>query len=324
LALESKIKQAVLFYDEIYFEDGTYEFIVWGNGSFEMNYPPGSVDEEFRNFESQQISGQKGYVGIRGPNSTITQAIMGGEILNYYRADYYRLLRKIGPEIPDFIKTYLPRLDQKTKSGINRETWRDMRHPRIKEMFGSNNYLRDKVVRNLNTDLIISASVSTPIVVDALHLPVLSEKFLKLRKSLKARASKVDFALDSIIRFYVPDFSSKSWDEILELRSDPAIVEFRKKIVEASELIRDEREIILHPLELQIEIGRFITQEILKEMESLHAKGSKVLVNLGLGLVSLAPPPSGTVATLLSMGKEGLAYLKGAKAWYVILMKLLN
>lgn len=52
--ITNRVKQALLFYDELIIEDGTFEAEIVDNGGFYPYHPPGSLSSEYRTIEYER------------------------------------------------------------------------------------------------------------------------------------------------------------------------------------------------------------------------------------------------------------------------------
>ena len=52
--ISNRVKEAILIYDELYIEDGTFQATIFENGSFSPYFPPGFVSPDERTIECER------------------------------------------------------------------------------------------------------------------------------------------------------------------------------------------------------------------------------------------------------------------------------
>lgn len=157
--ISTRVKEAILLYDELYIEDGTFRVdIVEESGSFKQYLPPGSIPIDKRTVEDKRdLQPTEMTIGI-GPDgaNAPTAVILHGNASIRFKVDYHEIFKNVEISDYDFIKFIILNehsFPEEAKRTIVDESWSDKR--RFKDLY-SNEKIRDLVIDNLNHDLISS------------------------------------------------------------------------------------------------------------------------------------------------------------------------
>jgi len=320
LTLLERIKQASILYDTLIFEGGMYVATVWEMGSFDQWIPPQDVTEEILKVEFEPTGGED-FVSMTPTGSDQGQVVLSGPVERRFRSEFHSVLRDLEAERLPWLKMATFNLPPEGKRLADRLREEDERNPSIVLREGSH-FLKAKILANLNSDLILIASLRTAASIDPLYAPILQQKTV----SDQSLAPAVGFLA---LQVAIPNFASLPWETIVELREKPALVEFRKKMTSIEMMARSalpEGEVG----ELKYQVSQTISEELLQEIAHLQPKLSKVagdvmldlVLDLMAGLLSVSvqvPLPVGAAVT----GLQGIVEMvKADRSWITAFLRL--
>jgi len=320
LTLLERIKQASILYDTLIFEGGMYMAAVWEMGSFDQWVPPQGVTEEMLNVEFEPTGGED-FVSIAPTGSDQGQVVLSGPVERRFRSEFHSVLKDLEAERLPWLKmaTFTPTSEGKRLADRLREE--DERNPSIVLPEGGH-FLKAKILANLNSDLVLIASLGTAASIDPLYAPILEQKAASDQRMQPASGFLA-------LQVAIPNFASLPWETIVELRDKPALVEFREKMTSIEMMARSalpEGEVE----ELKYQILQTISEELLQEIAHLLPKPSKVagdvvrdlMLDLMAGLLSASvqvPVPVGAAVT----GFQGIAEMvKANRSWITAFLRL--
>jgi hypothetical protein len=314
LTLLERIKQASILYDTLIFEDGMYVATVGEMGSFDLRIPPQDVTEEKLNVEFEPTGGEH-FVSWKG------QVVLSGPVERRFRSEFYSVLRDLEAERLPWMKMATFALSPDGKRLADRLREEDERNPSI-VLPEAGHFLRAKILANLNSDLVLIASLRTAASIDPLYAPILQQKTTSDQRMQPAPGFLA-------LQVAMPNFASVPWETIVQLREKPALVEFRKKMTSIETMARSalpEGEVG----ELKYQILQTISEELLQEIAHLLPKPSKVVgdvmldlvLDLMAGLLSVSsqfPVPVGAAVA----GFQGIAEMvKANRSWITAFLRL--
>jgi len=324
--ISNRVKESILLYDEIYIEDGTFKADVLdgSSGPFKRYYPPGFIPPEQRTIEYErdlkptEMTIGIGRDGDDAPRATISQ----GNTLNRFKIDYYEIFKNIEISDYNFLKFTvfqneygLPRNAKdiiREQSREDKRTFRDI-HP--------NNAILDLVIDNLNHDLVTSVLLKSSIVMDSRHQYILKEKCWHPESTFRSKPVVEHAALNQILEVSVPEFSSLSIEEVLELRDDRSWCNFRDFVGNTVSTVKDDPEILIDHQALEKAVRSQYDKAMFEELERKYLTGPKLVMDLGLGATSLIPV-FGVIPTAVSGGKSLKDYWDDKSTWFAFLLKL--
>lgn len=299
LLLEARMKHAVLLFDELCFEDGQYNLTVFENGSRDQFIPP-SLLKEFDRRIVYSAEGKQGSVTIKTDSGSAYQ-LAGGKILFQSRVDFKPILEKYNLINKPFIKLQELASSKKIKLA-SKEFERRFRRQKIdKEYFKQNS-----LIKNLSYSCIQSHLFQAPFIASQSFHRILKEQARPI-----ATEYKQDVLLRSLLSMRFPNFSNLSWDEIIDLRNEKAIVSLREKLLE---LATTESPIDKMKTE--------IINETLQDINKLKPSILRVSGNISLGILSFFPNLFGLLSGLIDLGLDVFELQQTVSSWSVILLTL--
>ena len=308
-SLERKIKESMLLYDHLVFEDGIYTCFTTKGGSFDVHVPTSKVPAEDRKRMFLERRGKTASLTIINQATGKRIPLLSGEVEKFYNADFTSLLEMMECQNLDFVKIEEIGLTEDGKKILKEITGIDEKDTSLMSLIGGTPFLKKKIIEGLNHSLLLSGALNVPILVDNLHEKVLRNKLQQtIRETCAGKEVKV---MDNILQLTVPDFSSQSIDNLLGLRKDRTITKFREKIRE----ICDRAPEVLDPIEFQTKVQQLFVEELLVEIKEMAPSKKSITIDVIGGLI----PYVGTAFSILRTLHGAYDY---SRSWLSFLMKL--
>lgn len=310
LLLEARIKQASVLYESILFEAGMYHATVWeregGGPIVDMWLPPESLDLDSLQNDDDSFRPTGG-----APQLLIDGHVFGsGPAERQFRSQFHGFLRKAGAENLPWIRTESFGLPSAVDNFVKELGRRD------EQLIGSlipeaSRFLKAKIAYNLNRDLFLAAELGVAASLDDLFAPLVEQKAQRVRG--------IEPALGfSALRVAVPNWSALSWEEVVELRQHPSVIEFRKKMV-AVERVAREATSKSEVSDLQFQLAQIITAEISDELFNLRGTATGLAGEIALDIIAGPIPGASAVLT----AAKGVARLSAQnQSWTTAFFKL--
>jgi len=320
--INNRIKQAVLLYDQLLIEDGTFEANVLKVGSSSFYLPPGCVPPDRRLIEFERdLAPTTITLSIQPHGKSQKTPLLHGETTQRFKVDYFTIFKNLDLSSCDFIKLIVvPRNEfpQEAKSIIAQSTSRDKARF---TSFHKSQFLNDLIIKNLNNDLVTSIWLRSAVVLDSMHHDLLKKKCLLPQEAFKFFPIKEEAVLRELFSVTVPDFDQLSLQEVIALRQDKLWVDFREFVGRISDSVSQNPNMLIDYRDLQHEVTTAINRELFDELKNRHPTGIDLTVQLGLGLTSLIPG-FGLISTGISAANSVESYLQGKSGWFSFLLKL--
>jgi hypothetical protein len=320
LSLEERLKQALILYDRVVFQDGVYQIWISERGTFEVIRPRASSDQQvkFAGEQSRGVFHLQSKPSDAGPDVPFT-TIMAAQTKRYFTADFgllYEQARSKGIEgielMPFELKPEFKDLASKLA-----EQDRDLQITTIQSETESTDapFFKKAILKNLNMDLILISDLGWPSSLDPIHAPLVC---MKARYSGSLSPAPGFAALE----FAVPYAGEAPWEELAEIRHIPSLVQFRKKLLEAENKAR--AMLGKHGEDdIRYEVGQIIKDELLKEISSLIPSSGDHIRNVALELAgAIIPPPLGTAPAVIDVAKEIKDWLDMRHSWLTVFLRL--
>ncbi len=168
--ISNRVKEAILIYDEIYIEDGTFEAKIFpphiAPGAPTFYFPPGSIPAEKRTIEyKRDIEPTFSEIGITLKGGSPVTLFQGQ--CNRFKIDYHELFN--GIELPDFefirflVLQNENELPLEAKNVITKQS--DIDRNLFKDIIPEQAW-RNLLIDNLNHDIVASIWLSSAVVLD--------------------------------------------------------------------------------------------------------------------------------------------------------------
>ncbi|MBI5680237.1 MAG: hypothetical protein HZC47_05015 [Methanobacterium sp.] len=286
--LISKIKQSVLMYENIYFDAGAYELSCGDNGSFSNYFPPEQIHDLDLDVPESTRTGSHVIMQLE-PNGRPFCPIPPSDNSKSYTVCFQKLIYDIGIQNEKFINFGIYNLTNYGKGLLRKSVW-DTRE--YKKYIDGETFFKDKILENFHFSLLCSESIKTPMMIDSLHDRLVDN----INKDIIRKADmrlEIFNKINDLLKFIIPDFSSLSVDEILDLRKDNLFNNFRDKLLKINEFsIKNEIE-----NNEKIEIEALFLKELMEEAIEFAPSDKKLQISGVLMLLGFLPY-IGNVASL--------------------------
>lgn len=313
LDLKSRAKEALLLYDRVVFQDGVYRCFVGPKGRIEQIHPF-DKNRDKDQLEEKDTS-KEFFLQVRptdaSPEAPFTRLI-DSPLERAFRAQFHTLADEItsgGIEGVSLEYFELSQLMQLFARNIAEKDKESIRFPENVSKF-----LEEVVVNNLNIDLLLIALLGHVSVMDSLHSTLLSQK---VTEDVKVEDASGFLSLE----VFVPNVSELTWDEIRDVRKEPSLIEFRKRLVVAENVAR---EMLGNTTTEEISqvINSILIEELLEEMKKRVSTVSRSAVDVGIELIGSVIPPVGIAKSIIGISDEIKELLDQKRSWITTFMKL--
>ena len=320
--LEDRLKEAVLLYDHILVEDGTYQAHVLASGSSDNWTPPGMVPDAHRRISvPDDTTPGTPFTLAFGPSDrplSNSDVVLHGTTTTRYKIDYFEMLEGISCEDEGPIRRVIvsdARMPSELKSRIGQAVFADKSRFRGVEQ---PSFLRDLKIKAVNRDLAVATEIGAAVVFGPGHADLMARKALSISGAEPRHDQTV---LRELFKLAVPDFRRLSLAEVIELRKERGWTTFRTAMAEFTETIQGDPSALLDPARLRELVASLLSAELLKELDRLHHGEGELGLSLGLGVLGLVPGVS-EAATAIGLGKALRDKVVRERTWYSFIHSL--
>lgn len=320
--IADRIKQALLIYDELVIEDGTFTAAITETGSIAPYFPPGHLSDDERTIEFERDLKPDNLILGLGPEGQMpTNFYNYGMTSVRYKIDYYDIFRGIDLPSYHFIKPVVVQdyaFPPEATELIRRNSFEDSYRFRD---FHPNTFARDLVVKNLNRDLVTSILLRSAVVLDNDHGSLLRRKSQIPKEGIQLSQVKEQVVVSRLVSIAAPNFTALSVEQVLDLREDALWQDFRNYVRDVLSSISSDPAVLADERALDDLVRSKIERDLFLARKERHMTGSKLNIDLGLGVTSLIPG-YGLLATAAGMAKSTGQYLEDRSGWFAFLLKL--
>lgn len=321
LALSERLKVATLLYDKLILEGGFYVLQASANGVVEIHEARRTISMEearkkrayYEELSRRQPTLEFVFAAKASDSLGAPTPLIGGRT----EALYFAEMQSLVEEIDGYNQPWIEWLDGDIERGSLADEWihqqdhDDLSALNLGDEFG-NDFVKSKLIHSLNRDLAFAAVFEATLSSDPLHMSVVARKV-----DLAGFAPTIQ---NLVVQAGFPGVKEVPWDEIVDLRDDSGIIEFRSIVDEI------ENEIALLPEikdsdDLRGEITRRWLQRfaevIAATRPSLKQVASDSAKSLILDFIPL--PGLGTLATAIG-GTRSVH--RARQSWLSVFMHL--
>jgi len=278
MALRARVKEAAILYETVLLQEGLYTATIGRAGSIETVEPNPTRPGTLRDLN---LKGGDFSLAVRPSDSDGPfRTIMHGTVERRFHAEYGSLANEIADalktrDLPEWIQLVAFEANPGAKAAIQDMARKDAREKGLWRRQGSD-YLKTRVLENLNHDLGASAALDADVSMDRYFLPL-------VRRKGAATATSGQLALTILL----PNLASLPWEQIADAREHAGIESFRTQLTEIEQQAWQE-----------VAEGKEIAQSILRRAVIDLAEGwrppsrfetaGKIGVDLVLGLHPIA------------------------------------
>jgi hypothetical protein len=306
LNLQRRVKEAALLYNRVILEDGLYSATVGPRGAVEMHEPVATDENILR---ARSLKPRGGTFLFALGHKTGRGVVVNGPAERRFVAECRSVVQELLEDTematpPDWVQVRTFDLPPVMNNQVQRLARADARRPGFWKRTGSS-FLRDLVLKSLNHDLVLSACMGAFASLDSYFAPL-------LRRKPELKAARGHFAL----RVLVPNFSSLDWPQIMDVRDQPGIADFRAKLAEIEEEA-------LNQVDGAVPLSEAVLRRTLIDLaqkwrppSGLDVTGS-IAVDLAVGSIPLLGPG---VSALLDVAQADQA----RHTWGAVFLRLLE
>ena len=309
--LISKIKQSILMYDNLIFDDGGYTLSCNEHGSFDSFVPPHQLDISELEVPEKPSTNffLNGRDDITGKSFSL---IPHSNNSQNYGVSFRKLLTEMNIENESFIKFELRELTPQGKQAL-REAVRKTND--YKKFIDGNTFFKNKIFENFHNSIIMSNSLNTPFMLDNLHDTLLKNLSQNILKISDVRL-EVFNRINELLQLNMPDFSNINVDEVLDLRKDKLFKNFREKLLGINNTLTGND---ISELDTS-QIDALFFNELLGEIKELAPSNKKLLISGTLNVAG-AVPGVGIAVSGVSVAKDVVSTYKFSRTWLAFIIK---
>ncbi len=321
--ISNRIKQAILLYDELVIEDGTFQASILEDGAVKNHFPPGTISEKSRTIEYERDIKESNITFTITPHTKEkkgnTGVLLHGRSSARYKVDYFQIFKDIDVSSYEFLKIITinqTKLPSEAKSLAKINSFND--RTAFKNL-DTNPFLRDLVIESLNFDIVTSILLKSAIVLDSKHCELLYQKARRESKNVSSVNEEV--VVRKLIEFAAPNFNDLSVEQVIKLRKDSLWSDFRNFVSCLINNLKDEPELLTNESAFSEAVHKQIHKSMFDELKKKYPSGWGLTLDVGFGLTSLIPG-YGIIPTIASAAKSGYEHYKNKSGWFAFLMNL--
>lgn len=296
-AIEGRVKQATVLYDELLFEDGLLEVDITDGGAMHMWHPPESATEELLAETNRRIAvgapvvfsvGKQPARGVTAASEDM-HVMMAGSLRKRYVAE---LMYSVMSRFADYNDGWAQIAFTGNMQSHDFDRFMPHRSTRalwdtqlLAEMRESEPWLRDFVVKAFDRDAALAHRLKAIFNVSPLFQPMLAER---LPQGLAPSP-------EDTLTYLFPDVSDLPWDVVMEFRQHEAALEARTRLQDVVVRAREEG---LTAADNQLTRDMLFAEKDLRKRHSLKERLTKMMV-------SVVPVAGGVLAEGASAAAEG-------------------
>jgi hypothetical protein len=181
LDLKSRVKQSLILFDELLFQAGEYHCIVGPKGIIQGFKSHQKIGDEQKSLQLEEDEKEADHFWLRvrttdaQPSESFT-TIIDSPLERRFRSQFHTLVSEMKEngidsvelryyEFPDNVKNEIATLAKTELEELEFDT--------------DNIFLKDRIIQNLNNDLLLMSLLKLPATIDALHAPLVLQKAKK-------------------------------------------------------------------------------------------------------------------------------------------------
>lgn len=286
--LVSQIKFALVCYDKVIFQDGTYFLDSTDTGT--VGLMANGLDET----ERQHSFGEGGNFSLKIglPEKSIPmQTVISGKAKSSYKADFLPILKESGFLDEEYVHWTSKDYGEQIKEGIANLVKNDRQNADLTKLIKGQSFEKGYIIESYYIDIIIASKLKSMITFDRRIQSFIEAKNKTIVNKLLPDVTSPIF--DSALNLDMPDYSQLSWDDVYKVRNSVAGQSFRDMIVTVRQTVLQELPNIKDKRDLTEETNKLFTKELFNEMSEFLPTSKSVSLGLIPSLISLAAPIAG-------------------------------
>ncbi len=310
-AIDGRVKQAAVLYDELLFEDGFVEIDITDGGAMHTWHPPEAATPERLEQVNRRVEtgapvalsfGKQPARGVPAAPEDM-RVVMAGSLQQRYVAE---LMNSVMSRFADYNDGWAQITFTGNRSARDFDRWlphRSTKALRDKELMAdlreNDPWLRDFVVKAFDRDAALADELDATFNVSRLFRPMLVAR----------RPEAVTPTSEQILRYLFPDVSDLPWEVVMEFREHDAAGEARARLQEAVERAQADG---TTAADNQLTRDMLFADRELRKRHSLAERAAKMVV-------SVVPVVSGVLSESAAAAAEGA---RGKHDWVTALSLL--
>ena len=298
--LERRLKNCIIFYDEIVIQDGRYIYRGGKTGNFELFLPAGQCGRDRRELAICETGNEFGVT--LGDNK-----IIWGTAEVAYETDFYPIVYDAGIVGKDYIKWSPIDLPEKIKNTSKEVANLDIEDDELKQYLPDTYYQQKNILESLYFDSLLSFHMKVPFLTDCRMTPVIHWKNKKIGMHFDKTVENI--FLNAWVSIGLLDFGELPWNEVIKIRESKAGQDFRRMVGQISSVIKNSYHEIKEEIERELLVQRFLLQELVLQLRAKLPRPQTAFWNLGLNLI----PWGGGI--VLGGGKDLIDLIAKRNSW---------
>jgi hypothetical protein len=299
--LESRVKAAVVIYDELIIQDGRYTSTVWERGSLDWLLPPDSLTSEQRRTLDYHEPGNRIQVTIRPADSEGPKhSILDGPAIESLSVDYYPILNEAGllGEHYVHLEWFYPTEDG--KKALEQAAALDRLDRPLIESLGVERFQEKTVVEALHFDSALASHLEVPFVTDRRVASFVSAKNDRVVNDIWHLGLRPAI-LDALMGIVLPNFAELDWDRVLRIRNSGAGADLRDHLRAAACEVAEVALQVEDARDLEIVIQKYYLGELAEQIRGESPTSGKTFLNLAANLLPFVGSAASTAADVAKL-----------------------
>lgn len=309
--LEERIKQSLLVYDEVWFQDGRYLCFVGDDGFIEFMMAPDAYPGD-RDGISYYRLGHPFELSVANVGEESWHPLLKGPALAAWEVDFYPILGKSGFLEDPAVTLALVDVPDREKARCKAEARQDVPRVQTENVLHGNTYYQQLVVQTYYVDSVLACALNMPIAVDPTIAQLALWKNSKITGELGLPTDRV-MILNQVVKLAIPCLAGLSWEQVHSIRDSAVGRDFRKMIARIHDELTKEIPRLSNREDVKDVIARHFISELVDELRAI----SKTSTDVVLGIVANVMPVVGAAAT----AKEIWDLIRQRRSWVYLLLK---
>jgi hypothetical protein len=277
--LERRVKNALVLYDELIFQNGRYILNVLETGKFDLDLASGSIPDDRTTIE-YYTPGREATLLIGG------HQLLGGPTISCYQVDFHPILHDAGLLTEHYIRYSDFVASEEVKARSKAATQADLRDTNLLACLPGEPFQKSSLVEAMHLDASLAFHLKASFTTDERAGPFLAYK----NSQIAHYAFEVDlrpFVLGTLASIAFPDFSSLPWDRVGAVRESAAGRELRRLIGELASVLAARASEFTDPRDAEVLVHQLFTRELIDELGRWHPNLGGFVFDLSLNLLPL-------------------------------------
>ena len=281
--LETRLKRALLLYDEIVLQDGRYLLTVWERGNLDFDLAPLSIPDDRTKLDYYTPGGVSEFL-IEDPTTGAKHPILSGPTIAAYQVDFYPILHDAGLLGVESIKLVYFAPTEDTKARIKASADEDKRNRLLFDAAHGTHFQKGKLIEAVHFDSSLAFYLKSSLATDHRVASFIEAKNRQIA-GLRWQEDLRDFVFGTLTTVILPDLSSLGWEEILRVRESAAGGDLRQAIGRiAADTIAAISE-LSEPRDAELIVHRLLMRELIDEIRRHQPTARDLALDIALNFI---------------------------------------